>query len=78
MMAPVDALIANPDGRDGEIARVIGDVPPLAVTGINDVAATAAVKVWLEIASVVDSADETVSAKVLELVAPLASLAVTV
>ena len=77
-MAPVDALIANPDGRDGEIVRVIGEVPPLTVTGINDVAATAAVKVWLEIASVVDSADETVSAKVLELVAPLASVAVTV
>jgi hypothetical protein len=77
-MAPVDAFIVKPEGRDGETARVIGDVPPLAVTGINDVAATAAVKVWLEIASVVDSADETVSAKVLELVAPLASLAVTV
>ena len=71
-------FIESPDGRDGEIARVIGDVPPLAVTGINDVAATAAVKVSLEIASVVDRADETVSAKVLELVAPLASVAVTV
>jgi hypothetical protein len=78
VMAPVEVFIESPDGRDGEIARVIGDVPPLAVTGVNDVAAALAVKVWLEIASVVDSADETVSAKVLELVAPLASLAVTV
>ena len=78
MIAPVAVFIESPDGRDGEIARVIGDVPPLAVTGINDVAATAAVKVSLEIASVVDRADETVSAKVLELVAPLASVAVTV
>ena len=78
VMAPVEVFIESPDGRDGEIARVIGDVPPLAVTGINDVAAALAVKVWLEIASVVDSADETVSAKVLELVAPLASVAVTV
>ena len=78
MIAPVAVFIESPDGRDGEIARVIGDVPPLAVTGINDVAATAAVKVWLEIASVVDSADETVSVNVLELVAPLASVAVTV
>jgi hypothetical protein len=78
VMAPVDALIANPDGRDGEIVRVIGEVPPLTVTGINEVAATDAVRVWLEIARVVESAAETVSAKVLELVAPLASVAVTV
>ena len=78
VMAPVEVFIESPDGRDGEIARFIGDVPPLAVTGINDVAAALAVNVWLEIASVVDSADETVSAKVLELVAPLASVAVTV
>ena len=77
-MAPVDALIAKPDGRDGEIARVIGDVPPLTVTGINEVAAVLAVKVWLEIASVVDSAVETVKANVFALVAPLASVAVTV
>lgn len=78
MMAPVEVFIAKPDGSDGEIARVIGDVPPLAVTGINDVAATDAVRVLLEIARVVESAVETVNAKVLELVAPLASVAVTV
>ena len=77
-MAPVDALIAIPDGRDGEIARVIGDAPPLTVTGINDVTATDAVRVLLEIAKVVESAAETVSANVLALVAPLASVAVTV
>jgi hypothetical protein len=76
-MAPVEVFIAKPDGRDGEIARLIGDVPPLAVTGINDVAATDAVRVLLEIASVVESAVEIVSAKVLELVAPLISVAVT-
>jgi hypothetical protein len=78
VMAPVDALIAIPDGRDGEIARVIGDAPPLTVTGINDVTATDAVRVLLEIAKVVESAAETVSANVLALVAPLASVAVTV
>jgi hypothetical protein len=77
-MAPVEVFIAKPDGSDGEIARVIGDVPPLAVTGINDVAATDAVRVLLEIARVVESAGETVSANVLALVAPLASVAVTV
>jgi hypothetical protein len=74
----VEVLIESPVGRDGEIARVIGDVPPDDVTGVNDVAATDAVKVWLEIASVVERAAETVSAKVLELVAPFASVAVTV
>jgi hypothetical protein len=77
-MAPVEVFIVKPDGSDGEIVRLIGDVPPLAVTGINDVAATEAVRVLLEIASVVESAVETVSAKVLELVAPFASVAVTV
>ena len=77
-MAPVEVFIANPDGRDGEIAKVIGDVPPLAVTGINEVAATDAVRVLLEIAKVVESAAETVSANVLALVAPLTSVAVTV
>ena len=77
-MAPVEVFIAKPDGSDGEIARVIGDVPPLAVTGINNVAATDAVRVLLEIARVVESAGETVSANVLALVAPLASVAVTV
>jgi hypothetical protein len=78
VIAPVDVFIAKPVGRVGEIPRVIGDVPPLAVTGINDVAAALAVKVLLEIARVVDSAVETVSANVFELVAPLASVAVTV
>ena len=77
-MAPVEVFIANPDGRDGEIARLMGDVPPLTVTGINDVAAVLAVKVSLEIASVVDSAVETVKANVFALVAPFASVAVTV
>jgi hypothetical protein len=48
------------------------------VTGINEVAAIPAVKVLLEIASVVESAVEIVNAKVLELVAPLESVAVTV
>ena len=78
VIAPVDVLIESPAGSDGEIAKEIGDVPPLDVTGINDVAAITAVKVLLEIASVVESAVEIVNAKVLELVAPLESVAVTV
>ena len=48
------------------------------MTGVNDVAAIPAVKVLLEIASVVESAVEIVNTKVFELVAPLASVAVTV
>jgi len=74
----VEVFIESPEGRDGEIARVMGDVPPLAVTGVNDVAAALAVKVWLEIASVVESGPLITSANVFELVAPLESVAVTV
>ena len=77
MIAPVDALIAKPEGRDGEIAKLIGDVPPLAVTGVK-LAADAAVSVSAATASVVESVVEIVKAKVLELVARLASVAVTV
>ena len=76
MIAPVDALMAKPEGRDGEIAKLIGDVPPLAVTGVK-LAADAAVSVSDAVASVVDRAAEIIKAKVLELVAPLASVAVT-
>lgn len=77
MIAPVDELIESPDGSDGEIENVIGDVPPLEVTGIK-LAADAAVRVSDAMASVVVRAVEMVSAKVLALVAPLASVAVTV
>jgi hypothetical protein len=77
-MAPVEVFIESPDGRDGEIERVIGDVPPVAVTGVNDVATALAVSVSAAIARVVESAVETISVKVLELVAPFASVAVTV
>ncbi len=76
MIAPVDALMAKPEGRDGEIAKLIGDVPPLAVTGVK-LAADAAVSVSDAVASVVERAAEIIKAKVLELVAPLASVAVT-
>jgi hypothetical protein len=71
-------FIAKPVGRVGEIDKVIGDVPPLDVTGVNDVAAIAAVRVSAAIARVVESAVETVKANVFALVAPFASVAVTV
>ena len=77
MIAPVDELIESPDGSDGEIEKAIGDVPPLEVTGMK-LAADAAVRVSDAMASVVVRAVEMVSAKVLALVAPLASVAVTV
>jgi hypothetical protein len=77
VIAPVDELIESPDGSDGEIEKVIGDVPPLEVTGMK-LAADAAVRVSDAMASVVVSAVEIVSANVFALVAPLASVAVTV
>ena len=67
----------KPEGRDGEIAKVIGAVPPVAVTGVKD-AADDAVSVSDAIARVVESADEITSANVLALVALVASVAVTV
>ena len=78
MIAPVVVLKVSPDGKDGEIAKVIGVVPPAAVTGVKDVAAVVAVKVLVAIARVVERAAEITSANVLALLAPLASVAVTV
>lgn len=78
MIAPVEELIARPDGSDGEIVKVTDAVPPDAVTGIKLVASALAVKVSDGFASVVVSAAEIASAKVFELVAPLSSVAVTV
>jgi hypothetical protein len=77
-MAPVDELIERPLGRLGETVNVTGDVPPVDVTGVELVAAIPAVSVSDAIASVVVRAAETASAKDFELVAPLASVAVTV
>jgi hypothetical protein len=78
VIAPVDVFIAKPVGRVGVIPRVIGEVPPLAVTGVKLAATALAVKVSEVITSVVVRAAETLSMKVFELVAPLASVAVTV
>ena len=76
-MAPVAVLSASPDGRDGEMAKVIGDVPPVAVTGVKE-EADDAVRVSDAMARVVERAVEIVSAKVFELVALVASVAVIV
>jgi hypothetical protein len=53
-------------------------VPPDDVTGVNDVAAIAAVRVSAAIARVVESAAETVSEKVLVALPEAASETVTV
>jgi hypothetical protein len=53
-------------------------VPPEAATGVNGVAADAAVSVSDAIARVVESAEETVSEKVLVALPPAASVTVTV
>ncbi len=78
MIAPVEVLSVSPDGRDGEIEKVIGDVPPAAVTGVKDVAAVVAVKVLVAIASVVESAGDMASENVLVAVADDASVTVVV
>ena len=45
----------KPDGRDGEMEKAIGAVPPVAVTGVK-VAADDAVRVSDAMTSVVESA----------------------
>ncbi len=76
-IAPVDVLIVKPVGSVGAMLNTIFGVPPEEVTGVNGVATAEVVKVVEAAASVVVSAVETANAKVLELVAPLASVAVT-
>jgi hypothetical protein len=78
VIAPVDVLKLNPAGRVGEMEKARGAVPPDPVTGINDVAAVAAVRVVLAIAWVAVSGPLIDSANTLALVALLASVAVTV
>ncbi len=38
MIAPVVVFRLKPDGRAGATEKVIGDVPPVAVTGVKGVA----------------------------------------
>ena len=78
MIAPVEVLKLKPAGRDGEIARVMGDVPPDAVTGVNDVAAVVAVSVLVAMTRVVERAADIASENVLVAVAEDASVIVTV
>jgi hypothetical protein len=78
VIAPVAVLSDNPAGSEGEIEKARGAVPPVAVTGVKDVAAVPALIVWVAIASVVASAAEISSANIFALVAALASVAVTV
>jgi hypothetical protein len=78
VIAPVEELIVRPVGSVGEIDKVIGDVPPLAVTGVELVATIPAVKVSDAMTSVVVSAAETVSEKVLVALPPAESVTVTV
>ena len=73
----MEVFIDSPDGRDGEIARVIGDVPPLVVTGINDVATALAVSVSDAITNVVESAADTVRENVFVAVTDAESVTVT-
>ena len=58
--------------------KAIGAVPPDPVTGINDVAAVAAVRVFDAMARVVESAGDIARENVLVAVADVASVTVTV
>jgi hypothetical protein len=77
VIAPVAVLIESADGNAGEIEKVTDGVPPDDVTGVK-LAAAPAVIVSADLTSVVVSAVAMVSANVFALVAPVASVAVTV
>ncbi len=77
VIAPVVEFIESADGNAGEIEKVIDGVPPDDVTGVK-LAAAPAVIVSAPLARIVESAVEMVSVNVFELVALLASVAVTV
>ena len=77
-MTPVDVLIDKPVGSVGETLNRTFGVPPDEVTGEKGVTTTDVVKVVEAVASVVVNAVETAKVNVFELVAPLASVAVTV
>jgi hypothetical protein len=78
VIAPVEVLSESPDGREGEMEKAIGAVPPAAVTGVKDAAAVVAVSVFDAMASVVESAGDIASENVLVAVADDASVTVTV
>jgi hypothetical protein len=71
-------LIARPDGSDGEIVNVIGEVPPDAVTGVKLVATALAVMVCDAITKLVEREAETVIEKVLVALPAAESVTVTV
>jgi hypothetical protein len=77
VIAPVEVFIVRPVGSDGEIDKVTGDVPPLAVTGVEEAAAIVEVNVSDAITSVVVRLAETVSEKVLTALPPAESVTVT-
>jgi hypothetical protein len=76
-MAPLAVLSERLAGKVGETEYTTGAVPPAAVTGVKE-AAEFAVRVSVAITRVVVRAAEITKANVFELVALLASVAVTV
>jgi hypothetical protein len=77
-MAPLPVLSERPAGKVGETEYTTGEVPPVAVTGVKEVATELAVRISVAITRVVDSSVEITKANVFALVAPLTSVAVTV
>ena len=78
VIAPLAVLSERLAGKVGETEYTNGAVPPDPVTGVKEVAAVPAVRVSVAITRVVVRAAEITKANVFELVALLASVAVTV
>jgi hypothetical protein len=51
VIAPVLVLKLSDAGSDGEIEYVIGETPPVAVTGVNEVTAVPASMVFVAMAT---------------------------
>ncbi len=78
VMAPIVVLKERPVGRVGEMLKLRVPVPPPAVTGVKLLTAWFWVRNLLAIDCVAVTALFTVSVKLFDAVAPLASVAVTV
>jgi uncharacterized protein YraI len=78
VIAPVDALIDKPEDNAGEIVYVYEGIPPLPVTGINEVAATLLISVVVGMVWTVVNATSTDNVNVFVAVTEAASVTVTV
>lgn len=78
VIAPVDVFSASPEGNPGDIAKVIGEVPPVVVTGVKAEVASVAVRVFVAIATEAVKVGEISRVKVLVAVSEIESVTVIV